>query len=248
MIVSLPMYDRAETSAANDRLWKLIRNELGYGPQNLTRCGDIWNHWLSRDLLFSQTCGYPYRAKLHGKVSIIGTPDHGLRNCPPGYYYSVFVVRNSDQRQSPEEFLKARLAYNEPLSQSGWAAPFNFALERGFAFSRTLRTGMHVLSALAVASKRADIACVDIISWKMMLRYDGFSKRLKAVASTDPTPALPYISAPSQNSAAIQEAVKNAIGNLDEKDRGTLFLRGLQKIPSAKYLAVPNPPSPAEDG
>ena len=236
------MYDRAETKAANDRLWKLIRNELGYGPENLTRSLDIWNHWLAKDLLFSQTCGYPYRTRLHGKVSIVGTPDHGLRNCPPGYYYSVFVVRNNDGRESPEEFSQALLAYNDPQSQSGWVAPFNFAHERGFAFSRTLRTGKHVLSARAVAGKEADIACVDIISWKMMVRYDKFSKHLKAIERTSSTPALPYISAPSVNSGTIQEAVKTAIHNLDEKDRDTLFIQGLQKIPSATYLAIPNPP------
>jgi hypothetical protein len=93
MIASLPMYDRPETVAANDRLWQAVRTHLGYGPDHLTRGGDAWDHWQSPDLIVSQTCGYPYRARLHGKVTLVGTPVLDLPDCPPGQYYSVFVAR-----------------------------------------------------------------------------------------------------------------------------------------------------------
>ena len=64
MIASLGMYDRAETSAANDRFWALIRDNLRdageSAPDALTRGADAyWTAWQSPELSFSQTCGVP---------------------------------------------------------------------------------------------------------------------------------------------------------------------------------------------
>lgn len=71
MIAALGMYDRAEVQPSNDRLWALIRVGLratGLAvPDALTRGeGAYWPAWQSPDLVLSQTCGFPYRARLHG--------------------------------------------------------------------------------------------------------------------------------------------------------------------------------------
>ena len=65
MIATLPMYDRPETRAANDRFWDLIRSHLDEAPEELSR-DDF--HWLHPDLLLSQTCSLPYRTALQGRV------------------------------------------------------------------------------------------------------------------------------------------------------------------------------------
>ena len=77
MIASLGMYDRAEAQPANDRFWALIRDGMRArglaAPDSLTRgAGAYWDAWQSPDLILSQTCGFPYRAKLHDKVTLIG--------------------------------------------------------------------------------------------------------------------------------------------------------------------------------
>ena len=89
MIASLGMYDRPETAAANDRLWAGIRDGLrSHGiaaPDTLTRGANAyWDAWTAADLVFSQTCGFPFRARLHDHVTLIGTPDYGLPDCPDG--------------------------------------------------------------------------------------------------------------------------------------------------------------------
>ena len=243
---SLPMYDRPEVQGANDRLWQSIRTRLGEGPETLTRSGDLWDHWARPDLILSQTCGYPYRARLHGKVTLVGTPDYGLEGCPPGHYCSVIVVRADDPRDDPAAFTEARFAYNEPLSQSGWAAPQNYARSRGFAFGNLLQTGGHYFSAQAVAEGRADIASLDALSWAMMQRYDSFAASLKVIARTPPTPVLPYITAPDRAPEPIFDAIAGAITDLSDKDREALSLHGIVSIPAVDYLAVPNPPPPEE--
>ena len=155
MIASLPMYDPPPLQAANDAFWGLIRDRLRaagmQAPAALTRTGDMWGHWTDPALVLSQTCGFPYRARLHGQVTLVGAPDFGVEGCPPGYYCSVFVVRRDDPRRRLAAFDGAVLAYNDPLSQSGWAAPQNEARLRGLRFVTGPRTGGHALSARAVA-------------------------------------------------------------------------------------------------
>ena len=246
MIASLPMYDRPETAAANDRFWQAIRAHLGEGPEALTREGDLWDHWRSPDLIFSQTCGYPYRARLHGDVTLIGTPDYGLPGCPPGHYNSVFVARADDPRQTVEAFAEARFAYNEALSQSGWAAPQSHAIAKGFTFRNLVHSGGHRFSAQAVAEGRADIAGLDALTWVMLQRYDGFASGLRVVDQTTPTPVLPYITAKHRDAATYFTAVEAAIADLSSEDREVLHLKGIVAIPADDYLAVPSPPAPGE--
>jgi len=244
MIASLPMYDRPETSAANDRLWQGVRAHLGYGPDHLCRAGDVWDHWQSPDLILSQTCGYPYRARLHGKVTLVGTPVLNLPDCVPGQYCSVFVVRADDPRAAPRDFSEARFAYNEALSQSGWAAPQTYAADRGFTFCNPVPSGAHRASAQAVAENRADIAALDALSWQMMQRHDPFAANLRVLARTKPSPTLPYICALGRDPAPIFEALQSAISGLSQDDRATLGITGLTRITAEAYLAQPNPPPP----
>lgn len=252
MIASLGMYDRPETAAANDRLWANIRDGLRAeginAPDALTR-GEraYWDAWQSPDLIFSQTCGFPYRAKLHDHVTLIGTPDYGLPGCPPGHYNSVFVARRDDPRSTLEDFSHAPFAYNEDLSQSGWAAPQNHAAAHGLHFPPSLQTGGHRLSALAIAESRADLAAIDALTWELLTQYEPFAANLKEIARTEPpTPVLPYITAKGADAALYFRVTAAAIAALSAADRATLHLRGLIRIPAESYLAVPTPPSPEQ--
>jgi ABC-type phosphate/phosphonate transport system substrate-binding protein len=252
MIASLGMYDRVETAAANDRLWANIRDGLRAegvaAPDVLTR-GEhaYWNTWTSPDLVFSQTCGFPFRAKLHGHVTLIGTPDYGLPGCPPGYYTSVYVARQTDARQTLAEFSGAKFAYNEPMSQSGWAAPQNHATSIGLHLPPTVESGGHRLSAIAVAEGRADIAALDALTWELLCQYDSFATSLKEIARTSPpTPALPFITAKGADADLYFHVVPAAIAALSPDDKAILHLKGLVRIPVETYLAVPTPPSPEQ--
>ena len=250
MIASFGMYDRAETAAANDRLWAGVRDGLrarGHAaPDHLTR-GEMayWPAWESPDLVLSQTCGFPYRARLHGRVTLVATPDYGLPDCPPGHYASVFVARADDARLLPE-FRDARFAYNEALSQSGWAAPQNHAATMGFHFAPSLATGGHRLSALAVAEGRADIAALDALTWAMLSRWEPFTAALREVARTAPTPALPFIAAKGADAAATHAALTEAVAALSPSDRDVLHLRGIVRLSPQRYLAIPTPPTPEQ--
>jgi hypothetical protein len=235
MIASLGMYDFGPAQAANDRLWAGVRDGLraaGHAaPDALTRgSGAYWDAWESPALILSQTCGYPFRARLHDRVTLIGTPDYALPGCPPGHYRSVLVARADDPRDRIEDLANAPMAFNEDLSQSGWAAPATHLLALGLTPRPALRSGGHRLSAQAVAEGRADWAALDAVTWAMMQGQDTAALRLKVIGHTAPSPALPFIAAMGADSAEI------------------LRLHGVVEIPAAAYLAVPTPPPPAHFG
>jgi ABC-type phosphate/phosphonate transport system substrate-binding protein len=251
MIASLGMYDFGPAQAANDRLWAMIRDGLhGRGiaaPDALTR-GEhaYWDAWQSPDLLLSQTCGYPFRARLHDRVTYVGTPDYGVEGCVPGFYRSVFVARADDARRNLAEFDGARFAFNEPLSQSGWAAPQTQAAKLGLHLPPAVQTGAHRLSAQAVVQGRADIAALDAVTFALMQAASPVVRELKVVGMTDPTPGLPCITAQGRDPQPIFDAVSEAIAALDPSDRAALRLKGFVRIPLADYLGVPNPPAPEQ--
>ena len=247
MIASLPMYDRAETHAAQQDLWVAVRDRLGPGlPPRLIVPDDPMTHWLAPDLALSQTCGFPYRTRLHGRVALIGTPDYGLPDCPPGYYRSILIQRTDDRRDDPAVWASLRWAVNATDSQSGWAAPVTHLAERGLRMGPILLTGGHRASAAAVAEGRADIAALDAQTWRMMRRWDD-TRGLREVAHTTPTPGLPFIAARGTDAAALRQALADAIASLTPADRTALDLIGLTAIPAADYLAVPIPAADLTD-
>lgn len=244
MIAHLGMYDRPETAAANDHFWTLVRTHLAHGPETLSRSDDPWAIWNSPDLLLSQTCGLPYRTRLYGEVDLVGTPDYGLPGCQPGYYNSVFVARREDDDQPLLQFSGRCFAYNDGLSQSGWAAPMVHMHDRNILPGALFETGSHQRSAAAVAEGHADFAALDALSWEMIRAYDNFADQLVEITRSEPTPALPYITALGGDAPALFDAIETAIRDLDNSSRDVLHLKGLVPLQPSDYLSVPTPPGP----
>lgn len=244
MIASLPMYDTPVTAGANDRLWQAIRQELGRGPPDLDRREDPHATWCRADLLFSQTCGLPYRHGLHRHVQLIGTPDYGVAGCPPGYYRSMIVTRATDPRDDLAAFTGARLARNDVRSQSGWAAMVqemrDADLDWSFA-AGILDTGSHAASAEALRRGDADIAAIDAVTWALLARDTKGTAGLRVLTQTAPTPGLPFIAAQGADAAGLFRAVRRALTAIDSRDRECLMLKGIVQIAAEEYRAVPLP-------
>ncbi len=241
MIASLPMYLRDENRAAYDRFWQGIATRLGSGlaaPTLLQHDEDVWHQWMSPDLLLSQTCGLPFRSALHDKVSLIGTPDYRLPGCPPGYYNSVLVMHRKSASSDPLSWARRTFAANDKLSESGWAAPQRHMSAFDMSFETVWISGSHRASAKAVAVEMAGIAAIDAQTWRMIQRWDDWSKNLIEVVRTTPTPGLPLISAYPEHKDVLFHAVRTQIEALDRKDRAVLDLHDLVAIPKDAYLAL----------
>jgi ABC-type phosphate/phosphonate transport system substrate-binding protein len=237
MIASLPMYDAAPINRANDTFWSAIANNLDAAPPSLCRDGDVWGHWCDPDLILSQTCGLPFRAKLHGKVQYLCTPDYGLPDCPAGYYYSYIIAKSSDVVAH-----KATPAVNDALSQSGWAALCDWAQASGIALAAPVISGGHAQSIGMVQSGQADLAAIDAVTWRMLDAGRTDLSGLVIIAQTRATPSLPYICGRNQDLHVIQNAVKTAYDHLGQDVKSTLGIKGLVNIPLSEYLSEPLPP------
>jgi ABC-type phosphate/phosphonate transport system substrate-binding protein len=247
MIASLMMYLRPELAEANDRLWVLIRDRLlaqGMNcPTKLDNSSDEFFVWTHPSLVLSQTCGMPYRLLLHDRVALVGTPDYGLEDCPPGYYRSAIVVRADDTRKGLNDFRNSVFAFNQTISQSGFAAPFALCRTLGFWFDRTVQSGQHLASARMVAQGQADIASLDAVTWRLIQRYEPFAADLRVIAWTEPTPGLPFVTAAKNDVPLMRDAIRDALNCLTENDRNLLGIRDLVLLDKSAYLAVENPPS-----
>jgi len=249
MHASLPMYDRPETRDQTDRFWALTRDALRDqgipAPDALTRdVANPWDLWQSPDLLLSQTCGLPLRARLHDKVQLVATPDFALPGCRPGYYSSVLITRAAHADTPMDTLLRGRIAINEGLSQSGWGALFRYAADLGMTPARPILSGGHAFSARAVLEGRADLAAIDAQTWRLLCRHEPDLARLVERDRTRPTPALPLITAKRRDPDPLLAALEQALSVLPQSDRDTLGLAGFARIPLAAYMALSMPPNP----
>ena len=230
MIATLPMYDQPHLQAANDALWQAIRAALPFeAPEALTRGDDLMALWTDPELLLGHTCGLIMVRRLHDRVHYVATPDFGIEGCPPGYYSSAIVHRKGETLREG-----AKLAYNEPDSQSGFGAA------QGFGFVPTLETGAHALSLEAVTRGDADVAFID----RHTLKIVGMAEDLTVSRHTPPTPATPLVTARAEWVAPLRKALPQALEALDPSLRKALGLTGFHVLDVADYYAVPQPPAP----
>lgn len=273
MIASLPMYDGPGRRAANDDLWAALSGRLrAHGidaPLALTRSGDPATDWAHPGLLLSQTCGLPYRHHLHERLHLVAAPalwvpdrdmpgypasDAGRpTRLPAGQYYSVVVARAEDPPRPFEAFDGARLAYNDPLSQSGWGLMHALAKARGIRFGAGTCTGAHRRSALAVVQRKADIAAIDVATWFALTREaGGITDHLRIVDRTALSPALPYVTAYANLVPVLFDALKSVLGygyaHKDDlpalQDQLDIAPEGVVPADRAAYMAIRLPPSP----
>lgn len=246
MIANMMMYQRPELEDAHNTYWQLIRQYLLHAginaPRELSQAAEEFTVWNHPELVLSQTCGMPYRLWLHEKVQLVGTPDYGLENCPPGYYRSALVVRRNDSRNHLTDFREAIFAYNQSFSQSGYAAPYWHIKPLGFWFEKRLHTEQHLASASSVAQGRADIASLDAVTWRLIQQHERFAENLRVLDWTTPTPGLPLITSKGHNATEVYKAVECAITELSTDHKNLLGLKGIERIPKERYLAIPNPP------
>ncbi|MEM7240806.1 MAG: PhnD/SsuA/transferrin family substrate-binding protein [Pseudomonadota bacterium] len=233
MFASLPMYHRAETSAALDDIWAALRDAIKdaglKAPDTLDQDQIGIEAWLRPDMVLSQTCGMPFRKHLHPHVTLVGTLDHGVESCPAGYYNSAIITRVGALPANPKPSI------NDMLSQSGYAALLEVLPEP----HDPILSGGHLNSAQLVAEGKADIAAIDAVTWRMIEAYDPFSDQLQVIQHTKPRPGLPLITAlPKEQAAQLRTALDIGLKNADAAAKELLGIKGLVHIPASAYLKV----------
>lgn len=239
MFASLPMYARPETEDAHNALWTLIRDGLRdrgiAAPDALDQDFHHVAGWGREDLVLGQICNLPYRALFRDRVTVIGSADYDLPEVEAGQYFSQWVIRADDPAQRLEDCGGYRLAYNDPLSQSGWGAAEANAERRGLRLTPHLSTGAHHASMQAVAEGAADLASIDAVTWRMAKRWVPVTDKLRVIGRTDSSPGMTFITRPGQDPTPYFAAIAAAIAELDDAHKATLGLRAIVSLPASAY-------------
>jgi len=216
--VALPMYLGAPDAV--QALWEYLRQVLRQRglnalPDRVVWPQDLHSHWLSPDLLLSQSCGYPLTHALQDKVQFLGCFHYAAPGCEGMDCRSVLIARTEHADLELENFRDRRVAYNSIDSQSGhnalraMVAPL---ARQGRFFSKTLATAGHAISVDAVREGRADLAAIDCVTWALLQTYvPQATQGLHAIGFSAPYPGLPLISAIGTGraeGAALQSALR----------------------------------------
>ncbi|MCF8466175.1 MAG: PhnD/SsuA/transferrin family substrate-binding protein [Sneathiella sp.] len=246
-MATLPMYDWPEIRPATDIYWNALSESLSdrgfLAPAALTRTEDPVPLWQNPALILGQTCGLPFVEILRHQVSIIGTPAYDIC-CGAGSYFSVIVVREESDFRSLHDLAGARFGFNDPLSQSGYAAFLYQLKSEGLPpdfIKRQKTTGSHRKSIQSVASGEVDVAAIDAVTWELARRHEpAAAARLRVIKHTDPTAGLPYITAkrPRRDIDRIHRAVVDAMASLDEGVREELLLMGFAATTDDDYRII----------
>jgi ABC-type phosphate/phosphonate transport system substrate-binding protein len=250
LIAALPMYDGPGTARANDAIWAAtavrLRERGVAAPERLTRGDDLPALWLSPNLVFGQTCGYPYVKDLRDSVALIATPEYDFPGCD-GVAHRSFLVRGArDPRSSLKAFRGGVAALNAWDSNSGMnlfrAAIAPLAGGRTF-FGAVVAMGSHQRSVEAVAEGRADLAAIDCVSFALLKRLrPNLVARVTVVAESPLSPCLPFIMSGSLSEAtapSVREALFDVLADPDLAEaRAALGLKGARVTTPADYERV----------
>ena len=248
LFASLPMYDFPEIRQSTDRYWTLLREGLAdHGflrdelPAMVGRDGDPHADWMRPDLAFSQTCGLPFVRDLRGQVTLLGSPAYDI-DCAPGNYFSAIVVSKESEGDDPADFAGRRFAFNDPRSQSGYAAFFSLLDEAGTDQrpQEMIESGSHRRSLQMVAAGEADIAAIDAVTFELVRRHDPAGDKVRVLTRREVTPGLPYICSLTfaDRKDVMVNAIVEAMASLPEAVRSDLLLTGFTDRIDADYDTV----------
>jgi len=235
MIASLPMYDWPKVREATDAFWQGLASYLPSLPA-IDRRADYTAPWHSPDLLFSQTCGYPYTHEFRNRLTYVATPHYAVDGCQGADYCSLIFARKAGPLES---FRGTTAAVNTPDSMSGMLAlklVFAPLAQHGRFFGKAIATGGHVASLLAVRDGKTDVCATDAICVALVRRYrPDYLEGLVEIARSPFVPGLPFVTK-AGDPVMIRAAVRKAFADPTLKPaRDALFISDLSVLEPSVY-------------
>ncbi len=190
---SLPMYDWPEIRPFTDEFWAGFARHAGLSGV-LDRRGSYSDLWRNPNLIFGQTCGYPFSHEFKGILKAIATPHYAANGCVGPRYSSVVFAR---QKCTLEDLCGARPAFNNPDSMSGMLAlklVFADLNKSGEFFAPATITGGHLDSLAAMQAKTVDVCAIDAVCVALAQKYrPHLLEGLHELARSPLVPGLPFV-------------------------------------------------------
>lgn len=215
-IAELPMYTAPEAVRHTSEAWIAHTLELLGVRRQRWQGDDLHALFLTPDLLFTQTCGYPLITALRGRVRLVGRPDFDLPHSAGGEHCSLLLVREDEPRNDLDSLRGCRGAANNPDSNTGMnllrhaLAPWQ---RDGRYFSELQWSGSHRQSLAWLREGSVDLIAMDSVTFAYLALHSPAETRgVRLLQRSAPSPALPYITAADEADARdIREAMNQAL-------------------------------------
>lgn len=251
LLASLPMFDLDELRSHHDTLWSAVAAELRLrgvaAPDTLSRPGvPLSRHWRHPDLLFSQTCGFPYAAYYRPQLALIGTFHYDLPvDDGPGFYRSLLVARTTDRRVAAapsttdlRAYSGATVAINNTDSLSGCVSLGVTLLDCGVEqVGDVIVTGAHVDSLGEMQAGRVDLAIIDALTFALLADVrPGAVSGVTVIGSGPRIPCTPLVTGHVHLVELIRDALRSALNRVDPSVLTTLRIRSFVPHPDEVYV------------
>lgn len=215
------------------RLAHMLSEELGRPVELVQRASYAETNALvssgAVDLAFVCSGAYVDLARSTNVVLLVAPVTDGRPT-----YWSELIVPFASPLQTIEDVVATQglsIAYTDRLSNTGCAAPRAMLRRVGVDAERQLGaviwTGSHDESVRVVAADRADIAGVDVLVLRSMLRLDpSLTGRVRSIARSEEYGAPPIVAA-EHVPASVREAVVQALCDMERTTQGRDILAEL---------------------
>jgi ABC-type phosphate/phosphonate transport system substrate-binding protein len=227
MIASLPMYYFEEIADATHGLWAALKQKINC-PSSLSRIDDHKAAWRRDDLIFSQTCGYPFTHEFRGVLTYVATPNYAADGCDGPNYRSIILAREA---KPLDAFQGCKAAINNDDSMSGM-----LAMRLVLPNHRPIYSGGHLASMEAVQSRRADICAIDCVTLALVRRYrPAACEGLIEVGRSPCVPGLPYVTR-AGDVTKLRAALFEVCGDPSNRELlNALLLKDVTVMPQSSY-------------
>jgi ABC-type phosphate/phosphonate transport system substrate-binding protein len=235
LTASLPMYNLSELADRNAAFWKALSEEIDVQripalPSQLSFSRPAVPEAIGREVLFSQTCGYPLQTIFRGQYSLLGAPTYDFPGCGAASHRAFIIVRKDSDLKSIEDLRGSRFALNSRHSNSGMNLPRLMLARRGATgrfFGSVVETGSHTESLRRVAAGELDAASIDCVTYGFFNACcpDKVSA-LRVLDETSQSPAIPFVTS-AATPADQADALRSALFRVANDPRHRPVLRGL---------------------
>jgi ABC-type phosphate/phosphonate transport system substrate-binding protein len=209
---SLPMYNFPGMRPANAAFWAafagLLREEGLEGvPGALQADRAAVPDDIGREILFTQTCGYPLQTIYQGQHRLLARPCYDAAGCVGSAHSAFIVVPKDSPARRVADLRGKRFALNTIHSNSGMNLPRRLLADlaggRPF-FGEVIETGSHPVSMRLLGSGGADCASIDCLTYAFAQDYQPeMADALRVVAQTPLSPAIPFVTSHLTDDATV---------------------------------------------
>jgi ABC-type phosphate/phosphonate transport system substrate-binding protein len=236
LTASLPMYNLPKMAPQNTAFWKALCEEISADgfvdpPVELSFSRPPVPDAIGKEVLFSQTCGYPLQTVYRGQFALLGAPTYTAPGCGVAMHRAFIIVRTDSSHQTVEDLRASRFALNSRQSNSGMNLPRIMLARRGITapfFGSVIETGSHTESIRRVAAGDLDAASIDCVTYAFFGDYCPEKiSGLRVLGETPESPAIPFITSVATPSQQI-DALRGALLRLANDPSHKPVLKGLR--------------------